>query len=71
MTRAASRLSSVAECRGKSESAWLHFPHVELLFLYFAFEGAVIAELSVLQNSDCPAVFYTTVAALVSPVKVS
>lgn len=59
------RLSPVATCREHSRSAWLHFPHIELVFLFFAFQGAVASQASVLRNSRCPEVFYTAVAALV------
>lgn len=59
-------LNPVAECRGYSQSAWLHFPHIELMFLFFAFEGAVASELSVLREGGCPAVYFTAAAALVS-----
>lgn len=59
------RLSPVATCREHSRSAWLHFPHVELMFLFFAFQGAVASQVSVLRDSGCPEVFYTAVAALV------
>lgn len=61
-----SRLRSVAECRDRSHSVWLHFPHVELLFLLFAFEGAMTSELSALRSGGCPPVFFTAVVVLVS-----
>ncbi|CAM9702642.1 unnamed protein product, partial [Laminaria digitata] len=47
-------LSMVSVCRDRSTSAWLHFPHVELMFLLFAFEGAVAAGVSALRESRCP-----------------
>lgn len=56
----------VAICREHSRSVWLHFPHVELLFLFFAFEGAVGSQAAVLRDAGCPEVFYTALAALVS-----
>lgn len=45
---------------------WLHFPHLELLFLFWAFEGAVAAQVSALKNAECPWVFWLALAALVS-----
>ncbi|CAM9953326.1 unnamed protein product, partial [Ectocarpus sp. 4 AP-2014] len=59
------RLSPVATCREHSTSAWLHFPHVELVFLFFAFEGAVASFASAIRNSECPEMFYTAIAAMV------
>ncbi|CAM9523853.1 unnamed protein product [Ectocarpus sp. 6 AP-2014] len=59
------QLSPVATCREHSTSAWLHFPHVELVFLFFAFEGAVASFASAIRNSECPEVFYTAIAAMV------
>lgn len=57
----------IAECRDKSTSAWLHFPHVELLFLFFAFEGAVASQASAIRHVGvgCPSVFATAVLTLV------
>lgn len=60
------RLSPVATCRQHSASAWLHFPHVELVVLFFAFEGAVASFASAMRHSECPEVFYTALTALVS-----
>ncbi|CAM9524910.1 unnamed protein product [Pylaiella littoralis] len=45
--------NAVAKCRERSASIWLHFPHVELSFLLFSFEGAVAAYLSALRHSQC------------------
>lgn len=64
-TRSKSRLKSISDCRDRSRSAWLHFPHVELVFLLFAFEGAVGAQASALRNIDCPATFFMAAVALV------
>ena len=58
-------LGPVATCREHSTSAWLHFPHVELVILFFAFEGAVASFASAMRNPECPEVFYTALAALV------
>eukprot|EP00752_Nemacystus_decipiens_P003432 g3173.t1 len=64
LTRVESRLSPVAECREHSTSAWLHFPHVELVVLFFAFEGAVASQVSALRGGDCPSVTITAAVAL-------
>eukprot|EP00903_Cladosiphon_okamuranus_P021834 g20077.t1 len=58
------QLSPVATCREYSTSAWLHFPHIELVVLFFAFEGAVASFASAMRHSECPEVFYTALAAL-------
>lgn len=71
LTRVESRLSPVAECREHSTSAWLHFPHVELVVLFFAFEGAVASQVSALREGGCPPVIVAAAAALVSRVEVS
>lgn len=60
------RLGPVAACREHSTSVWLHFPHVELLVLFFAFEGAVASFASAMRHSECAEVFYTAVGAVVS-----
>ncbi|CAM9193318.1 unnamed protein product, partial [Ectocarpus sp. 13 AM-2016] len=65
LTRAESRLSPVAECREHSRSAWLHFPHVELVFLFFAYEGAVAAQVSALREVGCPPAMIAAGLALV------
>ena len=71
LTRVESRLSPVAECREHSTSAWLHFPHVELVVLFFAFEGAVASQVSALREGGCPSVMITAAVALVSCVEMS
>ncbi|CBJ28116.1 hypothetical protein Esi_0092_0020 [Ectocarpus siliculosus] len=55
----------ILACRRRSRSMWLHFPHLELLFLFWAFEGAVAAQLSALKNAECAHVFWLALAALV------
>ncbi len=55
----------ILACRRRSRSMWLHFPHLELLFLFWAFEGAVTAQVSALTNAGCPRVFWLALAALV------
>ena len=56
----------LAKCRELSESAWLYFPHIELVFLFYAFDGTVAAQVSGVSNFDCPEVFYPSIIALVS-----
>ncbi|CAM9192533.1 unnamed protein product, partial [Hapterophycus canaliculatus] len=63
--RTDSQLDPVATCRQHSTSAWLHFPHVELVFLFFAFEGAVASFASVMRHSECPELFSTAAIAMV------
>ncbi len=67
-TRRDNRLNmkKIAECREKSQSAWLHFPHVELVFLLFAFEGAVAAQVAALRENFSPVVFILAMSSLVS-----
>lgn len=67
VTRDESRLNPLSVCRDRSQAAWLHFPHIELLFLFFAFEGAVATEVAVLRDSRCPWVIIVSATALVSP----
>lgn len=43
----------VIDCRDSNASAWFYFPHVELLFLLFAFEGFVAAQVYGIQQSGC------------------
>lgn len=64
--RVGSRLIPVAECRKHSRSAWLHFPHVELVVLFFAFEGAVASQVSALREGGCSPVMTVAAVALVS-----
>lgn len=71
LTRAEGRLSPVAECREHSTSAWLHFPHVELVVLFFAFEGAVASQVSALREGGCPSVIIAAGVALVSCLELS
>eukprot|EP00903_Cladosiphon_okamuranus_P006435 g6296.t1 len=62
--RGESWLNPVAECREQSTSVWLHFPHVELIVLFFAFEGAVASFASAMRHSECVEIFYTASAAM-------
>lgn len=43
----------ITDCRDMSSSAWLYFPHVELLFLLFAFEGFLAAQVYGAYQSEC------------------
>eukprot|EP00904_Undaria_pinnatifida_P013952 jgi/Undpi1/9688/HiC_scaffold_27.g12144.m1 len=65
VTRDESRLNPLSVCRDRSQAAWLHFPHIELLFLFFAFEGAVATEVAVLRDSRCPWVIIVSATALI------
>lgn len=65
-SRPKSRQAMLADCRYHSRSAWLYFPHIELLFLLFAFEGAVTSQLATLRDGGCPWVVCVAGAALVS-----
>eukprot|EP00903_Cladosiphon_okamuranus_P005921 g5852.t1 len=66
-TRRRNRLNmdKIAECREKSKSAWLHFPHIELIFLLFAFEGTVAAQVAAIREHASPAVFILAMSTLV------
>ena len=57
----------LVECRDNSSSVWLHFPHLELVFLFFAFQGAVTTEARVIRHAglNCPSVFFVAIAYLV------
>ena len=59
-------MNKITECRERSQSAWLHFPHVELVFLLFAFEGAVAAQVAAIRESSSPVVFILAMSCLVS-----
>eukprot|EP00611_Tribonema_gayanum_P029942 TRINITY_DN817_c0_g1_i1.p1 TRINITY_DN817_c0_g1~~TRINITY_DN817_c0_g1_i1.p1 ORF type:complete len:819 (-),score=234.51 TRINITY_DN817_c0_g1_i1:628-3042(-) len=54
----------VKHIRQRSTSLWLHFPHVELIFLLFAYEGAVAAQASML-SSPCTSLVASSVVLLV------
>lgn len=60
------RVNLISECRDHSPSSLLHFPHIELVFMFFAFEGAVAAQVSALRVSTCPWVVFMAVTTLVS-----
>ena len=56
----------IVECRDRSTSMWLHFPHVELGFLIFAFEGFIAAQVFGLRQTGCLPVSITAAIVLVS-----
>ena len=58
-------LEPVAKCRERSKSIWIHFPHVELVFLLYGVQGSLAAQLAVLRHGD-GVVFYVGAIALVS-----
>lgn len=60
------RGGAVAECRGQSDSEWFHFPHVEMTFLFAAFEGAVASQASAITHTGCSPTFYMGLFSLVS-----
>ncbi|CAM9965822.1 unnamed protein product [Ascophyllum nodosum] len=58
-------VSPLTVCRDKSHSIWLHYPHVELLVLFFAFEGAVSSQVSVIKvASNCDEFLYPALLTL-------
>eukprot|EP00903_Cladosiphon_okamuranus_P014942 g13833.t1 len=63
--RANGRMGEISQCREISQSPWLHFPHLELVFLIFAFEGAVTSQVSALKDTNSSKVFYMAAATLV------
>ncbi|CAN0446102.1 unnamed protein product, partial [Ectocarpus sp. 12 AP-2014] len=63
-------LGPVAKCRDRSKSLWIHFPHVELLFILYAFQGALAAQIDVLRNGSGALVPVAAIAMVVYPVLV-
>ena len=60
-------LSPLTECRDKSQSMWLHYPHLELLVLFFAFEGTFSSLASAIKAaSNCDEFLYPAILTLVS-----
>lgn len=64
-TRPKGLRAMLADCRYRSRSVWLYFPHIELLFLLFAFEGAIASQLATMRGGGCPWVFYLACTSLV------
>lgn len=60
------RVSLITRCREHSPSLWLHYPHVELLVLFFSFLGAVALQVSAIRANECPEIVITATAAPVS-----
>lgn len=62
----------VGACREPRRSACLCFPHLELMFLLFAFEGAVASQAWAIGDGyeENPPVFCLALAALVRPVHI-
>lgn len=60
------RVSLIPKCREYSQSLWLHYPHVELLFLFFALLGAVASQVSAIRANECPEIFISASAAVVT-----
>ncbi|CAN0228204.1 unnamed protein product [Ectocarpus sp. 6 AP-2014] len=63
-------LGPVAKCRDRSKSLWIHFPHVELLFILYAFQGALAAQIDVLRHGSGALVPVAAIALVVYPVLV-
>lgn len=61
------RANLIERCRERYASPWLYFPHVELVFLFFAFEGAVASQASAINSVGCPGMVLAACLALVSP----
>lgn len=66
-TAAAGSAAVAAACREHLRSACVHFPHLELMFLFFAFEGAVASQARAIGDGhdEKPIVFCMAVVALV------
>lgn len=59
-------LEPVAECRKRSQSIWIYFPHVELVYLMYAIQGSLSAQIEVLRHGEYDsAIFYVAAIALV------
>ncbi|CAN0278175.1 unnamed protein product [Ascophyllum nodosum] len=54
----------IVKCRDRSPSLWLHFPHVELGFLIFAFEGFIAAQVFGVRQTGCLPVSITAAIVL-------
>ncbi|CAB1096724.1 unnamed protein product [Ectocarpus sp. CCAP 1310/34] len=64
-TRPGNSIGQVSDCRELSQSPWLHYPHLELIFLFFAFEGAVTSQMAALRSANSSTILYAAVATLV------
>lgn len=59
-------LVKIVQCREKPRLAWLHLPYVELVFMMFAFEGAVACQVSTIRDNVSPLSFFLALATFVS-----
>ncbi len=55
----------IASHRDRSQSIWLYFPHVELVYLLYSVQGSLTTQLAVLRDGD-GATFYAAAIVLVS-----
>lgn len=55
-------LEPVTKCRERSKSIWIHFPHVELVFLLYAVQGSLATQLGVLRHGNGAIVFVAAIA---------
>lgn len=55
-------LDPVEKCRERSKSIWIHFPHVELVFLLYAVQGSFAAQLEVLRHGDGFPLYFAAIA---------
>eukprot|EP00903_Cladosiphon_okamuranus_P021518 g19782.t1 len=53
----------IASHRDRSQSIWLYFPHVELVFLLYSVQGSLTTQLTVLRDGD-GAMFYAAAIVL-------
>lgn len=58
-------LDPVATYRKRFGSVWAYFPHVQLVFLFFTFGGAVASQAAALRSASCPEIVYPAGLALV------
>lgn len=58
-------LDPVATYRKHFASVWAYFPHVQLVFLFVAFGGAVASQAAALRSAGCPEIVYSAGLALV------
>ncbi|CAM9329857.1 unnamed protein product [Ectocarpus sp. 8 AP-2014] len=64
-------LEPVEKCRERSKSIWIHFPHIELVFLLFAVQGSLAAQVEVLHNGVDGLFYVAAIALVVYPVLVA
>lgn len=54
--------NELIECRNRSNSVWLYFPHLELVFLLFAFQGVVASQAQAIHDTDLTCLLVMVVA---------